>query len=103
MDSSRVSLVTLVLRADSFGGTFKCDRNMTLGLVLLLFRQIPCSYKYILFLLFYEYSGINLKALTKLLKTAANEDQTTLRAEDDSNTLAIIIDSPSMLINLILC
>ncbi|KAH7818468.1 Proliferating cell nuclear antigen, PCNA [Monocercomonoides exilis] len=68
MDSSRVSLVTLLLRADSFGGTFKCDRSMTLG--------------------------VNLKALTKLLKTAGNEDQTTLRAEDDASTLIIVIDSP---------
>lgn len=46
MDSTRVSLVTLVLRADSFGGAFKCDHNMTLGMSLCqkkLFNVFNCD------------------------------------------------------------
>ncbi|KAK2956115.1 putative Proliferating cell nuclear antigen [Blattamonas nauphoetae] len=68
MDSSRVSLVTLSLRADSFGDKFNCDHPLTLG--------------------------VNLKTLAKLLRTASNDDQTTLRAEDESNTLIVVIESP---------
>jgi proliferating cell nuclear antigen len=71
MDSSHVSLVTLLLRADAFGENFRCDRSMRLG--------------------------VNLKALTKLLKTAGNEDQTTIRAEEEQSTLVVVIDSPSMI------
>jgi hypothetical protein len=91
MDSSRVSLVTLLLRADSFGGSFQCDRSLTLG-----FPPITIHSLHTCFFFWFRFnSGVNLKALTKLLKTAANDDQTTLRVDDDANSLVVVIDSPS--------
>ncbi|KAJ4463051.1 putative Proliferating cell nuclear antigen [Paratrimastix pyriformis] len=66
MDSSHVSLVSFLLRNEHFS-QFRCDRNLTLGL--------------------------NLKMITKILKTAGNEDRVTLRAEDDGDHLVMVIES----------
>ena len=62
MDSSHVSLVSLVLRNDGFRD-FRCDRAVSLGL--------------------------SLVNLSKILKCAGNEDTVTLRAKDDADTLAL--------------
>nr|WCZ58304.1 proliferating cell nuclear antigen [Paratrimastix eleionoma] len=66
MDTSHVSLVTFVLKGAQLAH-FRCDRSLTLGL--------------------------NLKTLTKLLKTAGNEDKCTLKAEEDGDRLTIMIEA----------
>lgn len=73
MDSSHVSLCTLMIREDGFQH-FRCDRSLSLGL--------------------------SLTNISKILKGAANEDTVTLKAEDtaDSPTadsLTIMFESQS--------
>jgi len=55
MDNSHVALVSMMLKAETFS-PYRCDRNVALG--------------------------INLSALTKVLRCAQNEDMLTLKAED---------------------
>ncbi|CAH0378103.1 unnamed protein product [Pelagomonas calceolata] len=66
MDSSHVSLVSLVLHTDMFEH-FRCDRNVTLG--------------------------INLPNFAKILKCSGNDDSVTLKAQDDGENLAIVFES----------
>ena len=66
MDSSHVSLVSLMLRADGFD-TYRCDRN--------------CS------------MGINLGSMSKILKCASNEDAITIKAGDDGDTVTYVFES----------
>eukprot|EP01104_Vermistella_antarctica_P016318 TRINITY_DN553_c0_g1_i1.p2 TRINITY_DN553_c0_g1~~TRINITY_DN553_c0_g1_i1.p2 ORF type:complete len:261 (-),score=80.06 TRINITY_DN553_c0_g1_i1:1382-2164(-) len=67
MDSSHVSLVALLLRADGFEH-YRCDRNVTLG--------------------------INLGAMAKVLKCAGNDDTVTIKAEDSGDVVNFMFESP---------
>ncbi|KAL1242974.1 Proliferating cell nuclear antigen [Trichinella spiralis] len=68
MDSSHVALVALKLRAEGFD-EYRCDRSISLGL--------------------------NLTNMSKIVKTAANDDSLVLRAKEDDDTLALIFQSPN--------
>jgi len=68
MDSSHVSLVALLLRADGFK-EYRCDRNISLG--------------------------INLTSMSKILKCAGPEDVVTLKANDNGDTVTFMFESPS--------
>lgn len=68
MDSTHVALATLLMRADEFE-SFRCDRNIPLG--------------------------INLSSLTKILKSANASDSITLRAKDSGDSLSLMFESPS--------
>ena len=61
MDSSHVSLVALLLRADGFDH-FRCDRNISLG--------------------------INLTSMGKVLKCCNNDDIVTLKSDDSADVSA---------------
>ena len=63
MDSSHVSLVALLLRADGFDH-FRCDRNISLG--------------------------INLSSMSKVLKCCNNDDIVTLKAEDNADAMTFM-------------
>jgi len=63
MDSSHVSLVGLLLRADGFDH-FRCDRNISLG--------------------------INLGSMGKVLKCCNNDDIVTLKAEDNADAMTFM-------------
>lgn len=63
MDSSHIALCSLSLESEAFK-SYRCDRNMTLGM--------------------------NITSLNKLLKCGGNEDELTLQAEDQANTLSIV-------------
>lgn len=65
MDSSHIALISLLLGSEAFN-TFRCDRNMTLG--------------------------VNIDSLNKLLKSGGNEDVLTLRAEDNASTLGVTFE-----------
>ncbi|KAK9376146.1 proliferating cell nuclear antigen, N-terminal domain-containing protein [Lipomyces chichibuensis] len=62
MDTSHVSLVSLLLTADGFS-EYRCDRNLALG--------------------------INLVSLTKILRCGNNEDILTLEAGDSADSLVV--------------
>src|SRR5260221_6309736 len=66
MDSSHVSLVTLLLRDDGFEH-FRCDRNISLG--------------------------IPIEQLCKILKCAGNEDVITLKAKDGGETVSFMFEN----------
>jgi proliferating cell nuclear antigen len=66
MDTSHVSLVHLLLRAEAFDH-FRCDRTLSLG--------------------------INMTNLNKVLKCAANDDSITLRANDNGDSVALAFES----------
>ncbi|CAM9716470.1 unnamed protein product [Heterosigma akashiwo] len=66
MDSSHVSLCSLMLRMDMFDH-FRADRNSTLG--------------------------INITNFSKILKCAGNDDIVTLRAEDQPDSLTMMFES----------
>eukprot|EP00123_Amoebidium_parasiticum_P004132 comp15416_c0_seq1/m.12364 comp15416_c0_seq1/g.12364 ORF comp15416_c0_seq1/g.12364 comp15416_c0_seq1/m.12364 type:complete len:263 (-) comp15416_c0_seq1:426-1214(-) len=68
MDSSHVSLVSLLLRSDGFD-PYRCDRSINLG--------------------------INLTSMAKILKCAANDDVLTIKAEDDADTVKFVFESPN--------
>lgn len=68
MDSSHVSLVALLLRAEGFD-PYRCDRNVSLG--------------------------INLQSMGKILKCSDNNDIITLKAEDDGEHVTFVFESPS--------
>lgn len=66
MDSSHVSLVTLLLKSNGFEG-YRCDKSITLG--------------------------INLASMNKILKCAGNDDSITLRCQDVSDTVTFVFES----------
>lgn len=66
MDSSHVSLVSLLMRADGFE-KYRCDRNLNLG--------------------------INMSSMTKIMKCAANDDIITIRAEDQPDSATFTFES----------
>jgi len=66
MDTSHVSLINLLLRADGFE-KFQCHRPLSLGL--------------------------NLAAMTKVLKCAGNDDSLVLKAEEASDVLKFTFES----------
>lgn len=68
MDSSHVSLVSLILRSDGFD-TFRCDRNLSMG--------------------------INLPSMAKILKCASNDDIITIKAGDNADTVTFVFESPN--------
>lgn len=66
MDSSHVSLVSLLLQAEGFE-SYRCDRSLQLG--------------------------INLGSMAKILKCASNDDVVTIRCKDDSNIVSFTFES----------
>eukprot|EP01134_Creolimax_fragrantissima_P000366 CFRG0366T1 len=66
MDSSHVSLVALLLKAEGFEN-YRCDRSINLG--------------------------INMQSLGKIIKTAGNQDAITLSSEDKGDVLALTFES----------
>lgn len=76
MDSSHVSLVSLLLRKEGFGdyeddsssSNFRCDRECTLG--------------------------INLASLGKILKCMNGKDIFTMRYEEESDVVQFVFESP---------
>jgi proliferating cell nuclear antigen len=66
MDSSHVSLVALLLRADGFDH-FRCDRNISLG--------------------------INLTSMGKVLKCCNNDDIVTLKSDDQADTMTFMFEN----------
>ena len=66
MDSSHVSLVGLLLRADGFDH-FRRDRNISLG--------------------------INLTSMGKVLKCCNNDDIVTLKADDQADTMTFMFEN----------
>lgn len=68
MDTSHVSLVSLLLRSDGFEH-YRCDRNLSMGM--------------------------NLTNMAKMLKCAGNEDIITMKAEDNGDTVTFMFESPN--------
>ena len=68
MDSSHVSLISLLLRSDGFDH-YRCDRNLSLG--------------------------INLGSMSKIMKCSGNDDIVTLKADDSGDTITFMFESPS--------
>ncbi|GHJ87508.1 hypothetical protein NliqN6_3910 [Naganishia liquefaciens] len=68
MDNSHVALVTVQLEANEFD-SYRCDRNMPLG--------------------------VNLGSLTKILKCAKDNDVVTIKASDDADSLTLLFESPN--------
>ena len=66
MDSSHVSLVSLVLTPENME-EYRCDNNLSLG--------------------------INMASMTKIMKCADNGDRTILRAEPDSDVVTFVFES----------
>lgn len=66
MDSSHVSLVTLLLKGSGFE-QYRCDRSLTLG--------------------------INMTSMSKILKCAGNDDSITLRCQDEADTVTFVFES----------
>ncbi len=65
MDTSHVSLVTLLLRSSAFDH-YRCDRNLTLGL--------------------------SIANLSNILRCAGNSDVLTLRADEAGDTLGLLFE-----------
>ena len=70
MDNSHVALVSLELRAEAFEDTFRCDRDMSLGM--------------------------NIASLHKIVKTAAGDEQLTIQATEDSDVLRLVFAAKSV-------
>ncbi|KAL2548736.1 Proliferating cell nuclear antigen large form [Forsythia ovata] len=68
MDSSHVALVTLLLRSEGFEH-YRCDRNITMGM--------------------------NMGNMAKMLKCAGNDDIITIKADDGTDTVTFMFESPS--------
>ncbi|XP_045140229.1 proliferating cell nuclear antigen-like [Echinops telfairi] len=68
MNSSHVSLVQLTLHSKSFD-MYCCHCNLAMG--------------------------VNLTSMSKILKCAGNEDIITLRAEDNTDSLALVFEAPN--------
>ncbi|KAF2069588.1 hypothetical protein CYY_009092 [Polysphondylium violaceum] len=67
MDSTHVTLITLLLRSDGFD-SYNCDRSLSLGL--------------------------SLVSLNKILKCAGNDDFLTIKARDEADTVTFVFESP---------
>lgn len=67
MDTSHVSLVSLLLRSDGFE-SLRCDKNINLG--------------------------INMTSLAKIVKCASNDDIISLETPDEPDTLTLKFESP---------
>jgi proliferating cell nuclear antigen len=67
MDSSHVSLIHLMLKAGGFA-KYRCDRAISLG--------------------------INLDAMSKILKCAGNDDVVTIKAGEDDDSVTFVFESP---------
>jgi len=67
MDNSHVALVSMLLRAEGFD-PYRCDRTVALG--------------------------INLNSLSKVLRSAQNDDIITIKAGDAPDTLNLVFESP---------
>lgn len=72
MDSSHVALVALLLRAEGFEH-YRCDRNISMGM--------------------------NLTNMSKMLKCSGNDDIITIKADDGSDTVTFMFESPSKFIS----
>jgi proliferating cell nuclear antigen len=70
MDSSHVSLVSLLLRQDGFSH-YRCDKSMNLG--------------------------INIGSMSKIFKCAANDDSVTIRADDGGDNVTFLFESKNKL------
>ena len=70
MDSSHVSLVTLLMKSSGFEN-FRCDKNLSLG--------------------------INMNSMNKILKCAGNDDAITLRSQDDADNVTFVFESKGVL------
>ena len=68
MDSSHVALVALLLRSEGFEH-YRCDRNISMG--------------------------VNLNNMSKMLKCAGNDDIITIKADDGSDTITLMFETPS--------
>jgi proliferating cell nuclear antigen len=68
MDSAHVILVSLLLRADGFE-SYRCDRTIPVG--------------------------INMASFSKIIRSAANDDAITLRADDNGETLNLVFEAPN--------
>eukprot|EP01119_Soliformovum_irregulare_P006911 TRINITY_DN19320_c0_g1_i1.p1 TRINITY_DN19320_c0_g1~~TRINITY_DN19320_c0_g1_i1.p1 ORF type:complete len:284 (+),score=80.25 TRINITY_DN19320_c0_g1_i1:70-852(+) len=66
MDTTHVSLVSLLLRAGGFDH-YRCDTNLSLG--------------------------INLPAMAKILKCAGNDDTVTLKADDEGDSVSVVFET----------
>lgn len=66
MDSSHVSLVSMLLRSDLFD-PYRCDRNVSLG--------------------------INLSSMSKILKCSSADDIITIRAEDSADLVTFVFET----------
>ena len=68
MDSSHVALVALLLRSEGFEH-YRCDRNVSMG--------------------------ISLANMAKMLKCAGNDDIVTVKADDGTDSVTFMFESPS--------
>ncbi|XVE62176.1 hypothetical protein DITRI_Ditri06bG0097500 [Diplodiscus trichospermus] len=68
MDSSHVALVDLLLRSGGFEH-YRCDRNISMGM--------------------------NLNNMSKMLKCVSNDDIITIKADDSSDTITFMFESPT--------
>lgn len=68
LDSSHVALVSLLLRSEGFEH-YRCDRNFSIGM--------------------------NLANVSKMLKCAGNEDIVTVKADDGSDSVTFMFESPT--------
>ncbi|KAK3031035.1 hypothetical protein RJ639_035066 [Escallonia herrerae] len=68
MDSSHVALVALLLRSEGFEH-YRCDRNLSMGM--------------------------NLGNMAKMLKCAGNDDIVTIKADDGSDSVTFMFESPT--------
>ncbi|EHA8590113.1 Proliferating cell nuclear antigen [Cocos nucifera] len=68
MDSSHVALVALLLRSEGFEH-YRCDRNLSMGM--------------------------NLNNMAKMLRCAGNDDIITIKADDGSDTVTFMFESPN--------
>lgn len=66
MDNSHVSLVSLTLRCDGFD-KYRCDRNLSMGM--------------------------NLGSMAKILKCANSDDNVTMKAQDNADTVTFMFES----------
>jgi len=67
MDSSHVSLVSMVLRSEGFEPPYRCDRTLSLG--------------------------INTANMAKILKCAGNDDTVTIKAEENADVMTFLFDN----------
>lgn len=68
MDSSHVALVALLLRSEGFEH-YRCDRNLSMGM--------------------------NLSNMSKMLRCAGNDDIITIKADDGTDSVTFMFESPS--------